>query len=67
MDSITITLLGSALLGVASKLLEKGIVDPALESGLEPLKNWLTNGYNKKKAEKVLQDAFIEASKSRCV
>ncbi len=63
MDPILISLLGSALFGVASKLAEKGVVDPALESGLEPFKKWLTAGYQKKKAEKALQEAFEAALK----
>lgn len=63
MDALIVSGIASALITVATKLAEKGIVDPALESGLEPFKKWLTGGYNKKKAEKALQKSFTEAIK----
>jgi len=63
MDILIASGIASALIAVANKLAEKGIVDPALESGLEPFKKWLTGGYEKKKAEKVLQKSFAEAIK----
>jgi formylglycine-generating enzyme required for sulfatase activity len=63
MDALIASGIASALIAVATKLAEKGMVDPALESGLEPFKKWLTSGYEKKKAEKALQKAFTEAIK----
>jgi len=63
MDALIASGIASSLIAVATKLAEKGVIDPALESGLEPFKKWLTGGYNKKKAESALQSSFAEAVK----
>ena len=63
MDALIASGIASALITVATKLAEKGVIDPALEGGLEPFKKWLTGGYEKKKAEKALQKSFTEAVK----
>ena len=63
MDVLIASGIANALIAVATKLAEKGIIDPALESGLGPFKKWLTGGYEKKKAEKALQKSFSEAIK----
>ena len=63
MDVLIASGIASALIAVANKLAEKGIIDPALESGFEPFRKWLTGGYEKKKAEKALQNSFIVAIK----
>lgn len=63
MDPITMTLFSAALFEVGKKLAEKGIVDPALEKGLEPFKSWLTKGYDNRKADVDLQKAFSDAIK----
>ena len=57
-------LLAIALLEVAKKLAEKGIIDPALEAGLEPFKQKLTGFYRAKKSEQELHAAFLVALKS---
>ena len=58
---IETALLAAALVKVAEKLAEKGLIDPALEKGLEPFKAKLTGFYQAKKAEKELQTAFMGA------
>jgi len=63
MDALIASGLASALITVATKLAEKGVIDPALESGFEPFRKWLTGGYQSKKAEKSLQKAFTDAIK----
>jgi len=63
MDALIASGIASALIAVANKLAEKGVIDPALESGFEPFRKWLTGGYQKKKAENELQKAFTEAIK----
>jgi len=64
MDPISVTLavaLGPALFTAFEKLLEKGVIDPALEKGLEPLREWLTRPYDKKKEAAKLR-AAVEAA-----
>ncbi len=61
---ITTALLAAALFEAANKIVEKGIVDPALENGLAPFSDWITSGYDRKKAELELQKAFSEAIKA---
>lgn len=63
MEALIASGIASALIAVASKLAEKGVIDPALESGLEPFRKWLTGGYKKKNAERALQTAFKGALK----
>ncbi|MGQ0603103.1 MAG: NACHT domain-containing protein, partial [Anaerolineales bacterium] len=61
MDPITLVMLGLGLYKAFEKLLEKGVIDPALEKGLEPLKKWLTAGYDKKQAEAELREPMQDA------
>jgi formylglycine-generating enzyme required for sulfatase activity len=65
MDPATLALLVSGLgagLGAAfTKLLDKGLIDPALDTGLEALREWLKRGYNQKKDEAGLRKA-VEAA-----
>ncbi len=65
MDPATLALiasaLGPALVTVFNKLAEKGVVEPALEKGLEPLRDLLTRGYDKKKDEAKLLKAMQAA------
>jgi formylglycine-generating enzyme required for sulfatase activity len=65
MDPATLALiasaLGPALVAVLAKLAEKGLVDPALEKGLEPFRDWLTRGYDGKKDEARLAKALQAA------
>ena len=61
MDPATLALLASELITVLTKLLEKGVVDPALEKGLEPLRQRLTRPYDKAKDEAALRKA-VEAA-----
>ncbi len=65
MDPVTLALiassLGPALVAVFTKLAEKGVIDPALEKGLEPFRNWLTRGYDGKKDEARLTKALQAA------
>ena len=62
MDPVTLAFiasaLGSGLITAITKLLEKGVVDPALEKGLEPLTELLTRGYDQKKDETRLRKAI---------
>ncbi len=56
MDPVSLSIaiaanVGLALYAALEKLAEKGIVDPALEKGLEPLRQWLTSKYEQKKEE----------------
>jgi formylglycine-generating enzyme required for sulfatase activity len=60
---ISMSLLAVALFEAGKILVEKGIIDPALEKGLTPLSEWLTRGYDQKKAELELQKAFYDAIK----
>lgn len=63
MELFSTALLTAALYEAGKKIAEKGIVDPALEKGLEPLRNWLTKKYDAKKADKDLRSAFAEVIK----
>lgn len=63
MDALIASGIASAMITVATKLAEKGVIDPALESGLEPFRKWLTGGYEAKKAEKALQKSFTQVIK----
>ncbi len=60
-----IALLATALAGafsqVGAKLLEEGIVDPALEPATELLKKWLQRPYRRAEEDKALQDAVRAA------
>lgn len=51
MDPVTLMAIGLGLYKTLEKLLEKGVIDPALEKGLAPLRKWLTRGYDQKQAE----------------
>ncbi len=64
MELFSTALLTTALYEAGKTLVEKGVVDPALEKGLEPVKSWLTKGYDAKKADKELLTAFTEVIKS---
>jgi len=64
MEPFSTALLATALYEAGKSLVEKGIVDPAFEKGLEPLRSWLTKGYDAKKADKELRPAFTEAIKA---
>lgn len=64
MEPFSTALLSAALYEAGKKLVEKGIVEPALEKGLEPVKSWLTKGYDAKKADQELRDAFTAAIKN---
>ncbi len=50
-------MLGPALFKAFEKVLEKGVVDPALEKGLEPFQKWLTGGYDRAKDAEALRGA----------
>ncbi len=63
MEPLSTALLTTALYEAGKTIAEKGIVDPALEKGLEPLRNWLTKKYDAKKADKDLRTAFAEVIK----
>jgi formylglycine-generating enzyme required for sulfatase activity len=63
MEPFSTALLAAALFEAGKTLVEKGIVDPALEKVLEPLKAWLTRGYDAKKADRELRDAFVQVIK----
>ncbi len=64
MDSITWSLiiagLGQGLVKALEKLLEKGVVDPALERGLGPLRSLITRGYDEVKDEEDLRHVLID-------
>jgi len=64
MEPFSTALLATALFEAGKALVEKGIVDPALEKGLEPVKSWLTKGYDAKKSDKELLNAFVEVIKA---
>jgi len=64
MEPFSTALLATALFEAGKTLIEKGIVDPALEKGLEPVKSWLTKGYDAKKADRELLNAFVEVIKA---
>ena len=61
MDPITISLLGMGLYKAFEKVAEKTVIDPALEKGLEPFKQWLTRGYDEKKDALALQAILAAA------
>ena len=63
MEPFSTALLAAALYEAGKTIAEKGVVDPALEKGLEPLRNWLTKKYDAKKADKELRSAFAEVIK----
>lgn len=63
MEPFSTVLFTAALYEAGKTIAEKGIVDPALEKGLEPLRNWLTKNYDAKKADKDLRSAFAESIK----
>jgi formylglycine-generating enzyme required for sulfatase activity len=68
MDPVTLALiasgLGAGLVTALTKLLEKGVIDPSLETGLKPLREFLTRGYNRKADEAKLVKALQAALKS---
>jgi len=61
MDPLLISVLSVALLSVAGKLDEKAMLGPALESSVQPFKDWLTRDYKRAKAEKSLEKTFVFA------
>ncbi len=63
LNPLLIAGLGNGLVAVFTKLLEKGIIDPALTKGLEPFTGWLTHGYDDAKGQQSLQKAFAQALK----
>ncbi len=60
MEPISTALLATALVEVGKEF-GKATAKPALEKGLEPFTNWLTSGYDAKKADAELQKAFTAA------
>lgn len=58
MEPLSTALLATALFEAGKKLADKGLVDPALEKGLENFKSWLTSGYDAKKADADLRKSF---------
>jgi hypothetical protein len=68
MDPVTLALLGAGLVAALTKLLEKGVIDPALDKGLEPVRQWLTRGYDKAKDEArlkaIVQKAVAQAAQT---
>ena len=63
MDPISLlaAALASGLIQVGEKLLEKGIVDPALEPATELLKKWLQRPYRKVEEDQALREAIRAA------
>jgi predicted NACHT family NTPase/formylglycine-generating enzyme required for sulfatase activity len=57
---IETALLATALFEVTKKLAEKGIIDPALEKGLEPFRNKLTGFYDSKRSDEDLRKVFTD-------
>ncbi len=53
--------LGIGLVAAIEKLAEKGIIDPALERGLEPVLNWITRGFDEKKDAEELRTILLSA------
>jgi len=68
MDPVTLALiasgLGAGVVTALTKLLEKGVIDPSLETGLKPLREFLTRRYNQKADEAKLVKALQTALKS---
>ena len=68
MEPMLIAGLGAGLLAAVEKLLEKGVIDPALERGTAPLREWLTRGYDEQKDAQELDqlvNAALEALKEQ--
>ncbi|MCB0213501.1 MAG: SUMF1/EgtB/PvdO family nonheme iron enzyme [Anaerolineae bacterium] len=64
MDPITIaiaTALGMGLAQVGNNLIEKGIIEPALDPSTDRLKKWLQRGYKAAEADQTLQQAVQAA------
>lgn len=61
MDPFVISALGAGLIAVFNKLLDKAVVDPALDHGLEPFRKWLTRGYVEARDEAALRKALLAA------
>lgn len=65
MDPATTTLLvaalGQGLVKVLESILEKGVVVPSLEIGLEPFHEWLRRGYDERKDGELLRSAVLDA------
>ncbi len=64
MDPITVAIamaLAQGLVQVGSRLIEKGVVDPALEPATERLKKLVGRGYRKAKGDQALQRAVQAA------
>ncbi len=55
--------LANGLVQVGSKLVEKGVVEPALEPATERLKKWLQRGYKRAEKDKGLLGAVRDALK----
>ena len=53
--------LGTGLITATNKILEKGVIDPALEKGLESLRKLVSRGYEKKRDEEKLRNALEAA------
>jgi len=64
MLALIVSALGSGLGKALEKLLEKGVIEPALDKGLEPLRAWLTRGYDQKQDEAKLRRAIEAALKA---
>jgi formylglycine-generating enzyme required for sulfatase activity len=65
MDQATIALLVSALgpglVKVLEKILEKGIIEPAVELGMKPLRDWAQRGYDESRDGKLLRSAVMDS------
>jgi len=58
--SFIVTCLGQGLLFSLEKIVEKGLVDPLLETGFEKTKSFITKGYDKKKCEEDVRSALLQ-------
>ncbi len=65
MDPITISL-GIGLYEAFKKVAEKALIDPSLEKGLEPFKQWLTKGYDQQKDAEELNNSLLAALDDLC-
>ena len=59
--ALLVTGFGTGLVTVLNKLVEKGVIDPALEKGLEQVRLLIARGYEKEKQETQLNEAVLRA------
>ena len=59
MDPVTLAFiaaaLGTGLITATNELVKKGVIEPALEKGLDALRKFVTRGYEKKRDEEKLR------------